>query len=189
MISTLKGTIVDIGLTHTVIEVGGVGYKVSITGTTSASLQLGEQTRLLTYLAVREDALDLYGFTDERDKSLFMLLLSVSGIGPRSALSILDRGDSRRIRQAISQNDLHYLTKMAGIGTKTAQKLILELRDKIGATEETGTGQADSDALEALIVLGYSSEESREVLRTIPHTITGAQARVKEALKLLSAQH
>lgn len=188
MISFLTGTVHDVSLTTCTLDVHGVGYMLYCTGATLATLTVGEEKKLFTYFVVREDAHDLYGFTDTHERNFFTLLMTVSGVGPKSALQILDRGHYTKIRNAISQGDLAYLTKMAGIGSKTAQKLILELREKVGKTEG-GTGPDDADALEALTVLGYSLEDARSTLNSIPPSITGPHARIKEALKLLGKKH
>lgn len=184
MIAFLRGTVQHVSLTSCILDVHGVGYLLSCTGATLATLAVGEEKTLHTYFVVREDAHDLYGFSDVHERDFFMLLMTVSGVGPKSALQILDRGHYTKIRNAISQGDLSYLTKMAGIGSKTAQKLILELREKVGKTEGS-TGADDTDALEALTVLGYSLEDARATLQSIPATVVGPQARIKEALKLL----
>jgi holliday junction DNA helicase RuvA len=184
MIAFLRGTVVDISLTHVVLDVGGVGYMVYTTGATLASLQEDSTTTLYTHFVVREDAHDLYGFTEKAERTFFMLVLTVSGIGPKSALQILDKAHYARLREALSKNDMVYLTKMAGIGQKTAQKLVLELRDKIGAVE-SGAKNENGDALEALTVLGYSLDDARTSLEQVPADVLRVEARVKAALRLL----
>ncbi len=184
MIAHLHGTIRDTTLTHAIIDVHGIGYLVALTGATLAMCTPGNEISLHTYLVVREDALDLYGFIDKAEKEFYILLLSVSGVGPKSALGIMDKGDYRRLKQAFAQGDLVYLTKMVGIGTKTAQKLILELREKVGSLEDA-SDTGDSDALEALSVLGYSLEDARSILKSIPSDISGTEQRVRAALRML----
>ena len=190
MISRLTGKIIDIGEKYVVIDVGGVGYKVFCATDTVASLQEDSTVSLHTYLAVREDALDLYGFGSLQEKNFFEMLISVSGIGPKSALGILSTTSTDTLAQAIGTGDTSYLTKVGGIGRKTAEKIVLELRDKMRAhtseTKETsGSLRAESDIIEALKALGYSQNEAREALKEIPQSIVGTNARIKEALKFL----
>jgi holliday junction DNA helicase RuvA len=183
MISFLRGVVSDTSLTHCTLDVADVGYMVYTTGAVLATLADGAETTLYTHFVVREDAHDLYGFTERAERTFFMLVLTVNGIGPKSALQILDKAHYAKLRSAIAKNDMVFLTKIANIGTKTAQKLVLELRDKIGALEDVSS--ADSDALEALTVLGYSIEDARSALEQVPADVVKIEARVKAALRLL----
>lgn len=172
---------------HALILVGGIGYKIAATKQTLAGLELGEHTALLTRLIVREDVLDLYGFHEEEEQRFFDLLLTVSGIGPKSALAILDIASVETLRSAIAHGKSEYLTKVSGIGRKTAEKIIVELRDKVGTSSE-GVGAAlkgDEDALEAMKSLGYSAQEARDALRKVPNTMEKGTDRLREALKIL----
>ena len=189
MIAHLSGTIIDKAEKYVVLDVHGVGYKVSCSSDTLARLDLDAQANLHTYLAVREDALDLYGFDTSDEKDFFELLISVSGIGPKSALGILSATSTETLKKAIATGDTSYLTKVSGIGRKTAEKVVLELRDKLKAhssmSETPSILRAESDIIEALKALGYSQNEAREVVKEIPNDIVGTNARIKEALKLL----
>ena len=190
MISRLTGTILDIGDKYVVIDVSGVGYKVFCASDTLATLAEDTLTSLHTYLAVREDALDLYGFATMSEKNFFELLISVSGIGPKSALGILSTTSIDTLAQAIATGDTSYLTKVSGIGRKTAEKIVLELRDKMHAhtsnkKETSGSLRMESDIIEALKALGYSQNEARDALKEIPQTVIGTNARIREALKIL----
>ena len=189
MISRLSGTVIDISDKFAVLDVHGVGYKIACSPDTLASLRLDELASVYTYLAVREDALDLYGFTSDEDRGFFELLISVSGIGPRSALGILGIASVENLKQAIGTGDTGYLTKVSGIGRKTAEKIVLELRDKLRAhvsmKEGPSTLRAESDVVEALKSLGYSQNDARDALKEVPADITGTNARIKEALKIL----
>ncbi len=190
MISRLTGTIIDIGEKYVVIDVAGVGYKVACATDTIATLSDGQSASLYTYLAVREDALDLYGFTSMSERAFFEMLISVSGIGPKSALGILSTTNTETLAQAIGTGDTSYLTKVSGIGRKTAEKIVLELRDKMRANvditkESSSTLRAESDIIEALKALGYSQNEARDVTKEIPATIVGTNARIREALRIL----
>ena len=188
MISQLEGKIVFSGDRYVVIDVSGVGYKVNATLETLRKINKEKSiVRLWTYLAVRENALDLYGFEGQGDLEFFELLLTVSGIGPKSALAIMNVAPTESIRKAISTGEASYLTKISGIGRKTSEKIVLELRDKLGAWTDIGSPelQEESDAVLALQSLGYSQNEARNALKKVPHEISGASLRVKEALKIL----
>jgi holliday junction DNA helicase RuvA len=186
MIAHIAGTVTSVSLTHAVLDVHGVGYLIAAPQSTLATLIEGKSASLKTYLVVREDALDLYGFSEERERDFFILLQTVSGVGPKSALGVMDKGHYVRTRTALAQGDSTYLVKVLGIGNKTAQKLIVELRDKLGAETLDTTAPTDADALEALTVLGYSLDESRAALNALTEDITGTEARIKAALKNLN---
>jgi len=173
-----------------IISVGGVGYKVYATRETIAELKRKERAALWTHLAVREDSLDLYGFLDEGTLDFFELLLMVGGIGPKSALAILDIAEVPALRSAIASGNDSYLTKVSGIGRKTAAKIVLELKDKVGpaSPEDARAALGDGDALEAMRSLGYSLHESREALRKVPSTIGTSAERLREALKILGSR-
>jgi Holliday junction DNA helicase RuvA len=136
---------------------------------------------------VREDALDLYGFLNREELEFFEMLINVSGIGPRSALAILGIASIETLRKAIGTGDTSYLTKISGIGRKTAEKIVIELRDKMGKELGGGSLQVELDALEALKSLGYSQNEARETLKKVsPNTNTNTK--IKEALKILGGK-
>ncbi|MDP2649942.1 MAG: Holliday junction branch migration protein RuvA [bacterium] len=185
MIMQLRGMVTYKALQYAVIDTNGVGYKVFATPDTISKLAKGTEATLWTHLAVRENAMDLYGFPTRADLEFFELLIGVSGVGPKSALSILMLADTETLKSAIASGDTSYLTKVSGIGQKSSKKIVLELQDKIGATEQKGTLKEDADVLDALITMGYSQGEAREALKQIPRDIPDARARLKEALKLL----
>lgn len=190
MISRLTGTIAHIDPKYIVLDVGGVGYKVFTTVDSLSKLgKEKEATTFWTYLAVRENALDLYGFSSLSELNFFELLITVSGIGPKTALGILNAAPVSALETAIQTGDTSHLTKVSGIGKKVAEKLVLELKDKvekISHTEESKTAmKTESDALEALKALGYSQHEAREALKELPKSITKTSDRIKEALKIL----
>lgn len=175
---------------YIVLEVGGVGYKVFTTVDTMMKLSgATEKTTLWTYLAVRENALDLYGFASPAELSFFELLITISGIGPKTALGILNVASVQAIETAVQTGETSHLTKISGIGKKVAEKIVMELKDKIDKVAHTPEAKSamknDADALEALMSLGYTQQQSREALKEIPKTITGTGAKVREALKLL----
>lgn len=188
MISHLAGTIIDINENRAIIDVQGVGYKVSCTGQTLASLTLGTPASFWTHLAVRETALDLYGFLAKTELAFFELLITISGIGPKTALGILNVATIETIRNAVFAENSSNLVKISGISKKTAEKIVLELRGKLDGemSQDEGQYQDDSDVLEALTSLGYNQKDVREALKQVPRDITGTSERVKHALKLLS---
>jgi len=187
MIGFLEGTVRAIRAGYLLVTVGGVGYKVAALKEALARTKEGAQIALWTHLAVREDALDLYGFTDEEELRFFELLLTVSGIGPKSALAVLDIASVETLRSAIVSGNASYLTNVSGIGKKTAEKIVLELKDKVSAGDTTSakTMRGDEEALEAMRALGYSAAEARDALRKVPSEIESGSERLREALRLL----
>lgn len=192
MIAHIEGTVIHKNEKFLVVDTGGVGYKVFTTLDTSNSCQIGEKTSFWTYTAVRETAIDIYGFLGMEEMSFFELLLDVSGIGPKSALSIITVASVDTLKRAIATGDTSYLNKVSGIGKKTAEKIVIELRDKLQAHKgEEGVPsvlRGESDIVEALKSLGYSQNEARDVLKQIPHSIEGTNARIKEALRILGGK-
>lgn len=187
MIAHLTGTILNKELNYLILEVNGVGYKVFTTGNTLSSVQ-GKELSLWTHLAIRETSHDLYGFLTKEELAFFELLISISGIGPRSALSILNVASLSTLRQAVIQGNTAHLTKVSGIGKKNAEKIVLELQGKLGdeIPKEGMALKEEEDALEALTSLGYSQKEVREALKQISKEVSGTGERVKHALKFLS---
>ncbi len=186
MISRLHGTVAEKNANMLTIIVGGVGFSVSVPRDTAEAARLNAEIKLFTYLAVRENALELYGFPDNDTLVFFELLLTVSGIGPKSALAILNIAPVKTLRSAIASGDASHLTKTTGIGTKKAEKIILELKDKIDVLEsELGGHRETADAIDALQALGYSRREAQDALKKVPHLTTSTEAKIKEALKIL----
>ena len=189
MISKITGIVSYADPRFFIIETNGIGYKVF---TTAGMLEknLSGEISLWTYLAVRENALDLYGFLSHEELEFFELLISVSGIGPKSALSILNSANPATIRKAAMTEDPSYLTKVSGIGKKTAEKIVLELRNKFNDYDEESAESIphESDSLEALKALGYDERTAREALKKVPKDITNTSESIKQALKILSKQ-
>lgn len=191
MISVLTGTILHKDNRFFVIDVSGVGYKVFATTHTILSLKEKEEITIWTHLAVREDALDLYGFKTKEELDFFNLLISISGIGPKTALGVLNVASPTVIREAVFSGDTTYLTKVSGVGKKLSQKIINELKDKFDAGEfgEQHTSLSkDADILEALKSLGYPEREAREAIKKIPKEVETPSSRIKHALKVLSSK-
>lgn len=187
MIGHIEGTVRAVRHTFAIVSAGGVGYKIALTKEALAGLRPEKEASLWTHLAVREDALDLYGFRTEEELRIFELLLTVSGIGPKSAMAVLDVASVETLRSAISQANAEYLIEVSGIGKKTAEKIVLELKDKIGASsaESTHALRGDQEAQEAMRALGYSQNEAREALRKVPQSVVNSNDRLREALKIV----
>lgn len=188
MIGHITGEVLEKDERAAIINVGGVGYVVSSTPIVLAQMELGGVISLWTHLSVREDALDLYGFLGKDELSLFRLLIGISGIGPKSALNILSLADIKTIARAISGNDSSYLTKVSGIGKKLAEKIVLELRDKIGNLKEEEVPHAESEALLALEALGYAPRDTREIVRALARESDSSQEIIRRALQTLGGK-
>ena len=193
MIAQLNGEIASINGNTIVLLVGGVGYKVNTTLETIKKVkESGSPTiSIKTHLAVRETSLDLYGFLRNEELEFFEMLISVSGIGPKSAVAILNVADVETLKTAVSTGESSYLTKVSGIGKKNAEKIIIELRDKLGAIESStdkANMREELETLEALQTLGYSTREAREAMKHISKDAATPSERIKEVLKILSKQ-
>jgi len=189
MISYLEGKILDKNEKFFVVDVSGVGYRIfSHSGILEKIPENGQNVKIWTHLYVREDAMDLYGFLNKEELEFFENLISISGIGPRSALGILEVASVSSLKQAIVSEDETFFTKVSGIGRKTAQRLILELKSKLAKTvvlEKGGSFKEMGDAFEALVALGYRQSDVRRVLNELPKDMKSAEAKVKEVLKRL----
>jgi Holliday junction DNA helicase RuvA len=185
MIGSLKGKISFKTQKFLILDVVGVGYKVNVLPQTILDIKNNE-IFLWIHTHVREDSLDLYGFLDYSELETFEMLINISSIGPRSALTILGAVTIENLKTAIQTSDLKYLTKISGIGRKTAEKIILELRDKFEGQKEgmNASLKTEVDALEALKSLGYSQFEAREVLKDISPE-TNLNEKIRIALKAL----
>ena len=167
MIASIRGEVLDVALDHVVIEAAGVGYKLMATPSTLATLRRGSEARLITAMIVREDSQTLYGFPDSDARDLFLTLLGVSGVGPKIALATLAVYDAPALRQALADGDVTALTRVPGIGKRGAERLVLELRDKIGPVLPS-TGAAVNGhgvrgpVVEALVGLGFAAKQAEE---------------------------
>lgn len=185
MISSVWGEVLEIGLDHAVVEVGGVGLTVQATPATLAGLRRGEQARLATALVVREDSLTLFGFTDGDERELFGLLQTVSGIGPRIALATLAVLDPGTLRRALVDGELTTLTRVPGVGRKGAERLVLELRDKVVAPTSTpavpavpagGSNPRRDQVVEALVGLGFTARPAEVAVDSVLAEQDGADS-------------
>lgn len=185
MYAYIKGELAEINIDHIVIETGGIGYQIFIPGQTFEYLPaLGEELKVYTYLYLREDAMILYGFLTKDDLELFKLLISVSGIGPKGGLAILSTLDADDLRFAVLSGDAKAIAKAPGVGGKTAQRVILELKDKMSledafekktqhvqeAVNASAAGSVKNDAVLTLTALGYSSTESLKAVSRVEIT-------------------
>lgn len=189
MIAKLTGFISDVNDKSITLDVAGVGYEIFLSsGTLAGMLPSDIPTTIYTHHHVREQSEELFGFLTNDAKKFFELMISVSGVGPRSALSILDIAPIETLVGAITQGDASYLTSVSGIGKKTAEKIVLETRDKVsklGIEGDTRNVSSDADALAALQALGYTLMQARDVLKQVPSEITNTNEKIKFALKQL----
>jgi Holliday junction DNA helicase RuvA len=189
MIAHLRGTVIAKKALSVVLDVRGVGYRVYCTERTLNEIALNEEMAFHVHMVIREDVMDLYGFSLLEELDLFVLLIGVNGIGPRSALLIMSLETLDKLLSAIAHGDVGYLTKVSGVGKKSAEKIVLELKDKVSLftiSDMSDSRRGDEDVLEALKTLGYRADEARDALRKVPEDITEQGALIREALKILS---
>ena len=186
MFEFLHGKLVGVGPSVAIIEVGGIGFRVNIPLSLASRLgELGAEYRVYTYLLFKEERVELYGFAEAKERELFGLLLSVSGVGPKVALALLSCLSVAEIEKAVREGEVAVLQMVPGIGKKTAARLILELKDKVGK-REAPVRDDTADALEALVALGYRRGEAQEAVRRVTEEgVTGVEAVLRAALNLL----
>jgi len=186
MIGSIKGKISHKATNFIIIETNGVGYKVFVPQVLMLTLKLNQEISVVIHTYVREDQLTLYGFSTLAELEFFELLLTVSGVGPKSAIAIMSLAGIDMLKSAIASGDATVFKKVSGIGTKTAERVIVELKEKLkGEVGAMPVAQEHSDAVDALLALGYSQQEAREALKVIPNNVKDLQAKVKLALKSL----
>ena len=193
MIAYLRGKIKNKGQGYIILDVRDVGYKVFVNETVYAELDIGQEIEFYIYQNVREDSLSLFGFNELGQLEMFELLLSISGIGPKSALGVLGIASAEDIKDSIARGDSSLLTKVSGIGKKTAERVVLDLREKVGriihntkhATDGGGM-IASGDEIDALMALGYSMMQARDALRQVDSDIKDSGERIKAALRAIS---
>jgi holliday junction DNA helicase RuvA len=188
MIGHLEGKLIYKSTKHTLVETGGVGYKIFLSAEALIKLPaIGQPVKFWTHLSVKETALELFGFYEQKELEMFELLISISGVGPKSAQTILGLAGPDTLTRAIGAGDTSYLTKVSGIGKKTAEKIILELKDKLITLEDGASGLVEeAEAIEALQSLGYNLREAREALKRVSPQATNTEDKIKAALKHLS---
>ena len=198
MIGYVRGIVSHLLVDHCFIDVQGIGYRVFIASSTRQKLSVGVVSSLFTYMHVREDAILLYGFSTQDEYDLFLNLMSINGIGPKVAMGILSAIDPNQFRVAISQKNITILTKLPGIGKKTAERMILELIDIIGViTDEESnennipvgnnvTGDIVDEALQALLALGYTQSEIMPIVKKLGNSSKSVEELIKLALREFS---
>lgn len=198
MIGSLKGTVAQLEAEYCIVDTaGGVGYRVFMPSAHLAQLVLGKEVRIHVHTAVREDAILLYGFLSREYYDLFEILLTVSGVGPKMALGILSAIKPDAFYTAVSNKDVKMLVKLPGVGKKTAERMLLELKDKVSGSSESddvvqeiaeaGGSGAVAEAIEALVSLGYNNSEIMPVLKEIPDCASlSGEAILRQALKLFA---
>ena len=197
MIASVNGRVAAVSPNGAVVEVGGIGLSVQCTPGTIARLQVGETARLATSLIVREDSLTLYGFADDDERQLFELLQTANGVGPRLAQAVLAIHPPREVRRAVSMGDLKALMQVPGIGKKGAERLVLELRDRIGPVAVGGDGAVGivggvwtEQVRQALVGLGWSMSQADQAVAAVAETVDGATpppvpVLLKQAIRML----
>ena len=190
MISRITGTLIHLDLKTAIIDIGGLGYKVFVGGESIEALagNVGQKVSLFTYLAVRETALDLYGFKNQESLDMFEMLITVSGIGPKSALGILSLASAHTLQEAIMNEDTSYLTKVSGIGKKNAEKIVLELKGKfkdfaMGPIAGGKDVTKEALAVEALKSLGFEERTARDAIKKMDKELSA-----EEMIKLFLSQ-
>jgi len=187
MISILSGKVLaNSGSQITILTPGGVGYEVMVNLKSAQEIVVGSEVRISTYMAVRENAMELYGFANANEKDLFTKFLLVGGIGPKTALHLLSLGTVNEISAAIARGDVDYLKNVSGIGKKTAERIVVELQSRIkdiGGEIGDDLGGAMGDAVEGLVALGYSSFEARDAVKKIDAKGKTSEQLLKEALQ------
>lgn len=190
MIAHVEGTVAEKFGASVIVDVHGVGYEVQVSAGDFDTAVLNEKVKFFTYHHIREQAQELFGFTSLTAKKLFELLISVQGVGPKAALAILSLGESELVRNAIASSDAAFISKASGVGKKTADRVIVDLSDKVGiathftnsADIQTGMPLVGDDALDALMALGYTLNDASEALKDVPGDLPTAQ-RVTLALR------
>lgn len=192
MIAHLYGTVTEKLESSIIIDVQGVGYEVSVTSPDAEKSQLDDQIKLYTYHAVRENGEELYGFSSLAAKRLFEMLISVNGVGPKAAMNILSLGTPEEVRNAIANADSVFVAKASGVGKKSAERIIVDLRDRVGAPSHYGTTETkftiaasvgpEDEALDALIALGFPLKEATAALEKVDPNLS-VEDRIREALK------
>ncbi len=188
MIASLSGQVKAIREDALVVEVGGVGFLVHVVSDVLESVtRVGQDVELFTHMYVREDRIALYGFLSAEERELFSTLLGVSGVGPSTALAVLSTFSPEVLRGAIAQGDASTLTHIPGIGPKTAQRLLLDLQDRVTVSEAWAPGmeEGDTEVIDALTALGYSVSEARSALSGIPEEVEELDERILAALRYL----
>lgn len=188
MIRMVRGSVMARGKDYLVIDVGGIGYKVFVPEPAALAANTNEELTLHTYLQVREDALNLFGFADAEELAMFELLLGVNGVGPKVAMATVGVLSPDMLRMAVSSEEPAMIARVPGVGKRTAEKIVLELRDKVkhfggsGVQSLAYATDVDSEVIDALISLGYSVVEAQRAVQKLPKEAVGVEERLRLAL-------
>ncbi len=190
MIYSLQGKISEIEKNFIVIETNGVSFQVFVSDFLLEKIKINQTIKILTHLELKENTLELYGFKNKSELEYFKYLVAIPGIGPKSAINVLSLIRLEDLEKAILNEKVDILTKVSGIGKKIAQRIVLELKEKIAKKAKTFSGQEEDDALviDALVSMGYTLAQAREAIKKIPLEIKGTNKRLKQALKILSGR-
>ncbi len=193
MISFIKGTISEKGADFVIVETsGGVGYKITVSRLQAAEYQIGQDVQINTYFKVSDSGMELFGFASQQHREFFSLLLSVKSVGPKSAMHILSIGSIHEIQSAIARGDVAYLTAVQGMGKKTAERIVVELKNKVqaGASGSKGVMQGDGvilgEVIDGLVAMGYGKEEAKQVVQLLDAGEKTTEELLREALKQMS---
>ena len=186
MISYIKGTVIARGPDYIITETGGIGYKVFLAANRISTFSIGKEAEVYCHLHIRQDeTLELYGVESLEMLELFETLRGISGIGPKAALKLSSLGSREQMRDAIEKGNSSFFAGVHGVGQKKIQKVILELTGKLKTLHKDGEEQEDTDAIDALVALGFSRQKAREALSKIPQDVSSLKEKVKEALKIV----
>lgn len=186
MIAKLTGKVTDKLAESVIVDINGVGYEVFVAAEDYGNAVVGQQSSYHIYEQVREDQFTMYGFGDVDTKAFYVQLLSVNGIGPKVAMGILSAARLDRLKQAIAAGDAELLKGVAGVGKKTAERVVVELKNKVSAPGSIGAVTAGDSVYQALLGLGYSSLQAAEAVAAVPEEVEGEEARLKAALRGMS---
>lgn len=192
MIASLRGQVQSVNGSNLVLDVNGVGYLVHVpSGPNQQQAEIGDTLLVFTYLHVRENEIALYGFFSLDELNLFRTLLGISGVGPRTAMAVVSVFSPETLRDAVSRGDITALARVPGIGRKTAQRMLLDLNDRVSVSHaqefKLGSSPADEDTLNALLALGYSVAEAQQAISQVPKEITAVDERILTALRYLGS--
>ncbi len=197
MIAVIEGTVLEKGRGNLVLMAGGIGWLLNCSmNTLQAAPAVGETMRCHTFLSVREDAMELFGFSTQEEKRMFMSLTGVSGVGPRTALGVLGTLSVRDLSMAIAMDDVTAISRAPGVGKKTAQRIVMELKEKVAPGDMTAsavpgqaastTGDPVAEAMEALTVLGYTGQEARDALMRVRNQSQNTEELIRLALRSMA---
>ncbi len=185
MIALLTGTVVESNEKSLILDVGGIGYRIAVNTSLRDMAQQGRQLTLRIHHHISDDEESLYGFDTKETLEFFELLLTVPSVGPRTAMGVLEVAPPPILRQAVTEGDMELLTKVSGVGKRTAERIIVELREKITAPSGKGTpGTLQHEVIEALVSIGYNQTQARAAVRKLPKSVQTVQEAVKMALKV-----